>query len=44
MFIDGKKAVTLRGPTLADDFRALVNDYVEKRFGQGARAPADAAE
>ena len=48
VFIDGKKAVTLRGATLADDFRALVNDYVEKRFGPhaatGARAPADAAE
>jgi (E)-4-hydroxy-3-methylbut-2-enyl-diphosphate synthase len=42
VFIDGKKAVTLRGATLADDFRKLVNDYVEKRFG--ARAPADAAE
>ena len=33
VFIDGKKAATLRGPTLADDFRALVNDYVERRFG-----------
>src|SRR3954465_10485172 len=34
VFIDGKKAVTLRGPTVADDFRKLVSDYVEKRFGQ----------
>ncbi len=42
VFIDGKKAITLRGPTLADDFRKLVNDYVEQRFG--ARASADAAE
>jgi (E)-4-hydroxy-3-methylbut-2-enyl-diphosphate synthase len=38
VFIDGKKAVTLRGPTVADDFRKLVNDYVEKRFGGGAAA------
>ena len=34
----------MRGATLADDFRALVNDYVEKRFGQGARVPEEAAE
>jgi (E)-4-hydroxy-3-methylbut-2-enyl-diphosphate synthase len=45
VFIDGKKAVTLRGPTLADDFRKLVNEYVEKRWGSGASAPAgEAAE
>ncbi len=43
VFIDGRKAVTLRGPTLAEDFRKLVNEYVEKRFG-AARVPADAAE
>jgi (E)-4-hydroxy-3-methylbut-2-enyl-diphosphate synthase len=36
VFIDGKKAATLRGPTLADDFRKMVGDYVEKRFGGGA--------
>ncbi|MCC0049147.1 MAG: flavodoxin-dependent (E)-4-hydroxy-3-methylbut-2-enyl-diphosphate synthase [Rhodobiaceae bacterium] len=33
VFIDGKKAMTLRGPTLAADFKALVIDYVEKRYG-----------
>jgi (E)-4-hydroxy-3-methylbut-2-enyl-diphosphate synthase len=44
VFIDGKKAATLRGPTLAEDFRKMVAEYVEKRFGQGARQPADAAE
>jgi (E)-4-hydroxy-3-methylbut-2-enyl-diphosphate synthase len=42
VFIDGKKAATLRGPTLADDFRKMVAEYVERRFGQGR--PADAAE
>ncbi len=42
VFIDGKKAATLRGPTLADDFRKMVSEYVERRFGQGR--PADAAE
>jgi (E)-4-hydroxy-3-methylbut-2-enyl-diphosphate synthase len=44
VFIDGKKAVTLRGPTVADDFRKLVNDYVERRFGKAARTPPVAAE
>ena len=35
VFIDGKKAVTLRGATLAEDFRKLLDEYVEKRFGGG---------
>ena len=38
VFIDGKKAATLRGPTLAADFKAMVTDYIERRFGRGARA------
>ena len=32
VFIDGKKAMTLRGPTLADDFKAIVEDYVAARY------------
>jgi (E)-4-hydroxy-3-methylbut-2-enyl-diphosphate synthase len=43
VFIDGKKAVTLRGPKIADDFRALVDEYVERRYGRQAAA-AEAAE
>ena len=34
VFIDGEKAATLRGPTLADDFKAMVADYIEKRYGR----------
>lgn len=41
VFIDGKKAMTLRGPTLARDFQAIVLDYIEKTYGQAGR---DAAE
>ncbi|WP_414473008.1 flavodoxin-dependent (E)-4-hydroxy-3-methylbut-2-enyl-diphosphate synthase [Microvirga sp. M2] len=41
VFIDGKKAMTLRGPTLAQDFQAIVLDYIEKTYGQAGR---DAAE
>ena len=33
VFIDGRKAVTLRGPTIAADFQALVTAYIEKRYG-----------
>jgi (E)-4-hydroxy-3-methylbut-2-enyl-diphosphate synthase len=35
VFIDGKKAATLRGPTLAADFKTMVIDYIERRYGQG---------
>jgi (E)-4-hydroxy-3-methylbut-2-enyl-diphosphate synthase len=35
IFIDGKKAMTLRGPNIAADFKAIVEDYIEKRFGAG---------
>mgnify|MGYP002402123496 CR=1 FL=1 len=40
VFIDGEKAVTLRGATIAEDFRQLVLDYIEKRFGTGGAANA----
>jgi (E)-4-hydroxy-3-methylbut-2-enyl-diphosphate synthase len=37
VFIDGKKAMTLRGATVAADFQKIVIDYIERRFGAGAR-------
>ena len=33
VFIDGKKAMTLRGAGIAAEFKTLVEDYIEKRFG-----------
>jgi (E)-4-hydroxy-3-methylbut-2-enyl-diphosphate synthase len=36
VFLDGEKALTLRGDGIAEEFQALVKNYVEKRFG-GAR-------
>jgi (E)-4-hydroxy-3-methylbut-2-enyl-diphosphate synthase len=36
VFIDGKKAMTLRGPTVAADFKNLVIDYIERRYGAGS--------
>jgi (E)-4-hydroxy-3-methylbut-2-enyl-diphosphate synthase len=41
VFIDGRKAATLRGPTLAQDFMAMVQDYIEKRFGQTGQKAAE---
>src|SRR5689334_13985433 len=35
VFIDGKKAVTLRGPTVSQDFQKLVIDYIDRRYGVG---------
>ena len=33
VFIDGEKALTLRGESIAEDFHRLVEDYIERRFG-----------
>jgi (E)-4-hydroxy-3-methylbut-2-enyl-diphosphate synthase len=38
VFVDGKKVATLRGPTLTADFKKMVVDYIERRFGHGQRA------
>src|SRR3979490_2268580 len=35
VFIDGQKAATLPGPTLAADFKTMVIDYIERRYGAG---------
>ncbi|MGJ7520842.1 flavodoxin-dependent (E)-4-hydroxy-3-methylbut-2-enyl-diphosphate synthase [Variovorax sp. LT1P1] len=33
VFIDGEKALTLRGDNIANEFHQLVETYIEKRFG-----------
>ncbi len=38
VYIDGKKAMTIRGTNIAGDFETLVGEYIEKRFGQGQAA------
>ena len=40
VFVDGQKVKTLRGPTIATEFKAMVIDYIEKRYGQGAGSAA----
>ena len=44
VFVDGKKAVVLRGATVAADFKQMVLDYIERRYGQGGGAGRTAAE
>jgi (E)-4-hydroxy-3-methylbut-2-enyl-diphosphate synthase len=43
VFVDGKKVATLRGEGIADEFKTMLIDYVERRFG-GAGAGRAAAE
>jgi (E)-4-hydroxy-3-methylbut-2-enyl-diphosphate synthase len=33
VFVDGKKAATLRGPAIAADFKIMVQSYIENRYG-----------
>jgi (E)-4-hydroxy-3-methylbut-2-enyl-diphosphate synthase len=41
VFVDGEKTVTLRGDSIAADFVAIIDDYVQRRYGKDERA-ADA--
>jgi (E)-4-hydroxy-3-methylbut-2-enyl-diphosphate synthase len=41
VFVDGQKVTTLRGPTVAADFKAMVIDYIDKRYGVGSRRAAE---
>ncbi len=38
VFIDGEKALTLRGDGIVQEFHRIVEDYVEKRFGAASAA------
>ncbi len=40
VFIDGRKAATLRGPDIAEDFQKMLADYIERRFGEGRNQAA----
>jgi len=37
VFIDGEKALTLRGDNIAEEFHALVDQYVQRRYGAPAQ-------
>jgi (E)-4-hydroxy-3-methylbut-2-enyl-diphosphate synthase len=36
VFIDGEKAMTLRGEGIANEFQQIVQSYIDRRFGQAA--------
>ena len=41
VFVDGRKTVTLKGDRIAEEFQAIVESYVQERYGRGeAAAPA----
>jgi (E)-4-hydroxy-3-methylbut-2-enyl-diphosphate synthase len=40
VFIDGQKAMTLRGDGIAAEFKTIVENYIERRFG-GAKSAAE---
>jgi (E)-4-hydroxy-3-methylbut-2-enyl-diphosphate synthase len=39
VFIDGQKVATLKGADVADQFKAMVADYIERKFGDSAKLP-----
>src|SRR3954452_174328 len=43
VFIDGQKALTLRGETIAAEFHQIVENYIEKRFGAAMTSDAGLA-
>jgi len=44
VFIEGKKVATLRGADVADQFKVMVAEYIEGRFGVGAAKEIEPAE
>ncbi|CAG0954198.1 MAG: flavodoxin-dependent (E)-4-hydroxy-3-methylbut-2-enyl-diphosphate synthase [Rhizobiaceae bacterium] len=41
VFVDGRKAATLRGPNIAEEFQKMVADYIERRYGRGGKEAAE---
>ena len=41
VFIDGRKVATLRGTDVADQFKQMVADYIEQKFGTGQQSAAE---
>jgi (E)-4-hydroxy-3-methylbut-2-enyl-diphosphate synthase len=41
VFVDGEKVATLRGADVADQFKVMVADYIERKFGSGQKTAAE---
>ena len=39
VYIDGERVLTLRGDNIAGEFRAIVEQYIQRRYGAAAIAP-----
>jgi (E)-4-hydroxy-3-methylbut-2-enyl-diphosphate synthase len=44
VFVDGARSVTLKGEHIAEEFQAIVANYVERRFGAEEKKPAQIGE
>jgi (E)-4-hydroxy-3-methylbut-2-enyl-diphosphate synthase len=42
VFVDGRKTVTLKGERIAEEFQAIVDEYVRTHYTEGANAHASA--
>jgi (E)-4-hydroxy-3-methylbut-2-enyl-diphosphate synthase len=40
VYVDGRKTVTLKGQRIAEEFQAIVEDYVKQKYRAGAPRPA----
>jgi (E)-4-hydroxy-3-methylbut-2-enyl-diphosphate synthase len=34
VYVDGQRTVTLKGDRIAQEFQSIVEDYIQKRYGQ----------
>lgn len=41
VFVDGEKVTTLRGADVADQFKVMVADYIERKYGNGEKTAAE---
>ena len=42
VFVDGEKTVTLKGDNIAQEFQAIVEDYVQKNYAEGGKLRVNA--
>jgi (E)-4-hydroxy-3-methylbut-2-enyl-diphosphate synthase len=43
VFVDGERTVTLKGTRIAEEFQAIVEDYVRRRYGAAQQPPSGAS-
>lgn len=43
VFVDGEKTVTLKGDNIAQEFQAIVEEYVQKNYVEGGKLRVDTA-